>query len=116
MRKIYSFEQLHPIIEQRIHDFHLDIVNEVEQAVAEHLIVVVGMRYNGSVRKARQNLQNAGLDFKYLEYGSYTKDWHKRLALKMWTGFPTFPMIFVEQKLIGGNSELETLLANKAVS
>jgi monothiol glutaredoxin len=36
------------------------------------------------------------LDFIYLEYGSYTKGWRRRLALKMWTGWPTFPMIFVD--------------------
>ena len=37
----------------------------------------------------------------------------RRLALKMWTGFPTFPMIFVDQQLVGGNSDLEKLLADK---
>ena len=34
----------------------------------------------------------AGIDFYYLEYGSYFSQWHRRLALKMWTGWPTFPM------------------------
>ena len=70
------------------------------------------MRYNTSVGKARKNLEKAGLDFAYLEYGSYTKGWHQRLALKMWTGFPTFPMVFVDQKLVGGNSDLEKLFAD----
>jgi glutaredoxin-related protein len=50
------------------------------------------------------------LAFTYLEYGSYTSQWHKRLALKMWSGWATFPMIFVDQTLIGGNAELQALL------
>ena len=36
--------------------------------------------------------------------------WHRRLALKMWTGWPTFPMVFVDQKLIGGSKDLRALL------
>jgi monothiol glutaredoxin len=41
--------------------------------------------------------------------------WRKRLALKRWTGWPTFPMIFVDQQLIGGNSDLKKLLAQNAI-
>ena len=112
MRKTLTKAQLHPAIQQKVSDFHTNIVSEVEQAVKDNRIVVVGMRYNTSVGKARKNLEKAGLDFAYLEYGSYTKGWYKRLALKMWTGFPTFPMVFVDQKLVGGNSDLEKLLAD----
>jgi glutaredoxin-related protein len=64
---------------------------------------------------ARKNLTKAGFDFKYIEYGSYTRMWRKRLDLKMWTGWPTFPMIFVDQQLIGGNSDLKKLLAQNAI-
>ena len=39
--------------------------------------------------------------------------WRKRLALKMWTGWPTFPMIFVDQQLIGGNSDLKAFGAKR---
>ena len=115
MRKILAADRLHPLIHASVHNYQSDIVNEVEEAVLQNSIVVVGMRYNNSVRKARQNLQKAGLDFTYLEYGSYTKGWYRRLALKMWTGFSTFPMIFIDQKLIGGNAELEKLLADKSL-
>lgn len=115
MRKILANDQLHPLIQERVKHYQSDIVTEVEQAVLQNRIVVVGMRYNNSVRKARQNLQNAALDFTYLEYGSYTKGWYRRLALKMWTGFSTFPMVFIDQKLIGGNAELEKLLADKSL-
>ena len=37
------------------------------------------------------------------------------LTLKMWTCWPTFPMIFVDQQLIGGNSDLKKLLAQNAI-
>jgi glutaredoxin-related protein len=85
-------------------------VQEVSQAVAANGVVVVGMKQNPVVKKARKSLQEAGVDFIYLEYGSYTSQWHKRLALKMWSGWATFPMIFVDQTLIGGNAELLALL------
>ena len=76
---------------------------------------VVGMKYTDAVWQARKNLNKAGLDFKYIEYGSYTSMWRNGRALKMWTGWPTFPMIFLDQQLIGGNSDLKKLLAEKAI-
>ena len=116
MRKILAADAIHTAIRDQVSQFHQDIVTEVAEVVARESIVVVGMRYNGSVRKARQNLTKAGLAFTYLEYGSYTSAWRQRLALKMWTGFPTFPMIFINQKLIGGNSDLKALLAAGDIS
>ena len=85
-------------------------MQEVTKTVAENRVVVVGMRYNSAVSKARDALTGSGIDFAYLEYGSYTSEWQRRLALKMWTGWPTFPMIFVDQKLIGGRKDLLVLL------
>jgi len=52
------------------------------------------------------------IPFAYLEYGSYLSEWRRRNALKMWTGWPTFPMIFVRGVLIGGASDLEGLIAS----
>ena len=115
MRKMLTHEQIHPTLRDQINSFHSDIVAEVETAVEQNRIVVVGMRWNDAVWQARKNLTKAGYDFKYIEYGSYTSMWRKRLALKMWTGWPTFPMIFVDQQLIGGNSDLKKLLAQNAI-
>jgi len=36
----------------------------------------------------------------------------ERLALKMWTGWPTFPMVFVKGMLIGGADDLAKLIAS----
>jgi len=70
------------------------------------------MRQNPMPRKARRLLAAAGLDCKYLEYGSYLSEWRRRNALKMWTGWPTFPMVFVKGVLVGGADDLEKLLAS----
>ena len=110
MRKILTEDNIAVALRPKITAYQSEILGEVMRAVAQNRIVVVGMRYNNSVRKARNNLTKAGLNFVYLEYGSYLQGWYKRLTLKMWTGFSTFPMIFIDQTLIGGNSELEALL------
>ena len=111
MRTILDPENIHSNIKDEVANFQTDIVQEVSKTVAENYVVVVGMRYNPAVSKARDALKNAGIDFVYLEYGSYTSEWQRRLALKMWTGWPTFPMIFVDQKLIGGRKDLLALLS-----
>lgn len=115
MRKTLSTDEIHPTLREQVMHYHADTVEEVNAAVQQNRIVVVGMRWNDAVAQARKNLKKAGLDFKYIEYGSYTSGWRKRLALKMWTGWPTFPMIFVDQQLVGGNSDLKKLLADKAI-
>lgn len=110
MRRLLSPDAIHAAIDQTINTYHGDIVQEVAQAIAANGVVVVGMKQNPVVKKARKALEEAGIAFTYLEYGSYTSQWHKRLALKMWSGWPTFPMIFMDQTLIGGNDELQALL------
>jgi len=110
MRTILDPENLHANSKDGVANFQNDIVQEVSKTVAENHVVVVGMRYNPAVSKARDALKNAGIDFVYLEYGSYTSEWQRRLALKMWTGWPTFPMIFVDQKLVGGSKDLRAYL------
>ena len=70
------------------------------------------MRQNAMPKKARRLLAAAGLAHKYLEYGSYLSEWRRRNALKMWTGWPTFPMVFVKGVLVGGADDLEKLLAS----
>ena len=111
MRKILDPNDIHPTIKDEVANFQNDIVQEVSKTVAENRVVIVGMKYNLWVGKARDVLTGSGIDFVYLEYGSYMSQWRQRLALKMWTGWPTFPMIFVDQKLIGGREDLLALLS-----
>ncbi|HEX9182710.1 MAG TPA: glutaredoxin domain-containing protein [Burkholderiales bacterium] len=111
-RRVLEENRIHPEIRDRIANYRNDIVREVEQAVAENDIVIVGMRWNPWPKKAREMLDQAGFRYKYLEYGSYLREWRRRLALKMWAGWPTFPMVFVKGVLVGGATDLEKLVAS----
>jgi len=99
-------------IRERVANHHQDIVREVQAAIAAYTVVVVGMAQNPMPKKARKLLTNAGIQHHYLEYGSYLNNWRRRNALKMWTGWPTFPMVFVKGTLIGGAEDVKVLLAN----
>ena len=110
-RSILDEAHIHPSIGEKIANNHIDTVREVQAAVFQNDVVVVGMAQNPHVKAARQALATRSVAFKYLEYGSYFSAWRRRNALKMWTGWPTFPMVFVKGVLIGGASELEKLIA-----
>ena len=101
---------IHPAIRETIANNHADIVQEVRDAVASNNIVIVGMAQNPMPKKARKLLDQHQIGYKYLEYGSYLSDWRRRNALKMWTGWPTFPMVFVKGVLVGGASDLQILV------
>jgi glutaredoxin-related protein len=92
--------------------FHADVVAEVAAAVAAERVLVVGMAWNPFVGRARRALTARGVAFRYLEYGNYLSSWKPRLALKMWAGWPTFPMVFVRGRLVGGCTDLEKLLGS----
>ena len=104
------------LVRREIASFHADIVSQVAQAVAGKPLVVVGMAGNPFVKKTRKALTAAGIDFTYLEYGSYTSQWKQRLAIKLWSGWPTFPQVFVKGTLIGGNQELQAMLADGSLA
>ena len=111
MRSILTPNDLHADIKDQVLNYNKDIVDEVAKAISENRVVVVGMRYNDAVYTARKALKKADIEFTYLEYGSYTSSWRKRLALKMWTGWPTFPMVFVDKVLVGGSKDVRALIA-----
>ena len=87
---------------ERMASFHSEVVHEVERAVSQSPVVVVGMAQNPVVKKVRKALTEAGIEFTYLEYGSYLSQWKPRLAIKLWSGWPTFPQVFVRGMLLGG--------------
>jgi len=70
------------------------------------------MAQNPFPKKACRALDAQRIAYTYLEYGSYFNNWRRRNALKMWTGWPTFPMVFVKGVLVGGASDLGRLIAN----
>jgi monothiol glutaredoxin len=111
-RTILEEARLHPAIRESVANHHADIVHNVQAAAASNPVLVVGMAGNPFVRKAKKALAAAGIAFHYLEYGSYFGQWRQRNSLKMWSGWPTFPMVFVKGTLVGGAQETERLLAS----
>ena len=109
-RPILDEAAVHPAIRTKVAQWHHAIVNEVRAAARTHDVVVVGMRVNPWPAKARKALDAAGQPHHYLEFGSYLSMWHPRSALKMWTGWPTFPMVFVKGNLVGGYTDLKALI------
>ena len=111
-RLVLEEEQIHPAIRDTVANLHLDIVRNVRSAAASNAVLVVGMAGNPHCRRARRMLDAAGVAHHYLEYGSYLNHWRLRNALKMWTGWPTFPMVFVKGVLVGGADNLQALIAS----
>lgn len=109
-RQTLDESRLHPAIRDTVANLNADIVHNVQAAAASNPVLVVGMAGNPFCRRARRALGAAGIAHHYLEYGSYLSQWRPRNALKMWSGWPTFPMVFVKGALIGGASDLDKLL------
>jgi glutaredoxin-related protein len=109
-RPILDESRIHPAVRQTVATHHTEIVAQVEAAVAQHAVLVVGMALNPMPKKARAALDAAGIAHGYLEFGSYFNTWRKRNALKMWTGWPTFPMVFLDGVLLGGGQDVKALI------
>ncbi len=108
-RLILAADKVSPAARDITANLHRAIVEEVASTVARDPVVVVGMAQNPVVKRARKLLAAEGVTFTYLEYGSYLGKWKERLAIKLWAGFPTFPMIFIDGVLVGGCFELNKL-------
>lgn len=111
-RAILDENRLHPAIRDRVANLHADIVHNVQAAANSHPVLVVGMAWNGPARQARRALDDAGVPYHYLEFGNYLSQWRRRNVLKMWSGWPTFPMVFVRGQLVGGNEDLRRLITS----
>jgi monothiol glutaredoxin len=103
-------DKFSPLAQEFLDHFHADVLKEVHAAVETDPVVVVGMATNPHVGKVRKALDAEGIDYTYLGYGGYLSQWSKRLAIKMWSGWPTYPQVFVKGTLIGGNSRTCTAL------
>lgn len=111
-RPVLDESLIHPTIRDKVASNRQGLVREVQAAVAAHAVVVVGMGMNPMPKKARKLLGEAGIPYHYLEYGNYFNTWRDRNALKMWTGWPTFPMVFVKGVLVGGAEDVAKLLSS----
>jgi monothiol glutaredoxin len=109
-RPILEEAAIHPAIRPTVEGLHRDLIEQVQATVARHPCVVLGMSGNPFVSRARKALGAAGVAHEYLELGSYVSQWRRRNALKMWSGWPTFPMVFVRGTLVGGADDLRRLI------
>ena len=92
--------------------FHAETIAQVRSALDTSDVVVVGMAQNPHVKNVRKALEEAKIPFEYLEYGSYFSEWKRRLAIKLWSGWPTFPQVFVKGVLIGGEDLTKEAIAD----
>jgi glutaredoxin-related protein len=109
-REIFPEAKVHPSIGEKVASYRKEQVDQVKALIAAHRVVVVGMTQNPFPKRARRLLDKQGIAYEYLGIGSYFSEWRKRLVLKMWTGWPTFPMIFIDGVLIGGFQDLVRLV------
>ncbi len=115
-KPLLALSRISPAALQQMSSFHADVIGEVERAVASAPVVVVGMAQNPYVKKVRRALTAAGIEFTYLEYGSYFSSWKKRLAIKLWSGWPTFPQVFLRGVLLGGTDLTIAAIADGRLS
>lgn len=115
-RPILDDNHLHPAIRDQISRYQHHIIEEVQNAIAVHKVTVVGMAHNPYCGWATSLLKQHQIAHHYMEYGNYFGKWKARGALKMWTGWPTFPMVFIDGVLIGGYSDLKKLLVSKEIT
>ncbi len=115
-RPLLSSSHIAPDAMREMAAFNSEIVAEVQRVVADSPVVVVGMAQNPHVKKVRKALKEAGVEFKYLEYGSYFSKWKERLAIKLWSGWPTFPQVFVRGVLIGGRAQTVAAIKDGSLS
>ncbi|MDP2007681.1 MAG: glutaredoxin domain-containing protein [Rubrivivax sp.] len=109
-RAILEEAHIHPAVRDAVAGHHAATVQQVRDAVARHPVVVVGMAQNPFVKKARKALDAAGVGHHDIDIGSYFSEWRRRNALKMWSGWPTLPMVFVKGTLVGGAQDLAKLI------
>ena len=107
MRQILSSDKIHLEALHAIENFNKSVILDVDSAIRNNDWVVVGMAQNPIVKNAKKFLSDKNINFNYLEYGSYFSAWKLRLAIKLWSGWPTYPQVFHKGMLIGGFDELK---------
>jgi len=110
MRPTLDYENVHPAVRPIMQAYQAELVARARELIGRHDVVVLGMTMNPFPGRARRLLEKHGIAYEYLGVGSYLSGWRQRLGLKLWSGWATFPMIFVKGTLIGGFQDLERLV------
>lgn len=106
MRSILNQADITPDAQVAIERYNSEVVDEAIKAIKTHEWVIIGMANNPHVKEARKHLSDKNKKFHYIEHGNYFSKWKVRLAIKLWSGWPTFPQVFHNSKLVGGASDL----------
>jgi monothiol glutaredoxin len=108
MRRVLNPEKIHSAAANVMSSFHNDFIEEIEKTISSNEWVIVGMGQNPVVKQACKFLDEKGIKYAYVGHGNYFSGWKRRLAVKIWSGWPTFPQVFHKGVLIGGFSDLKT--------
>ena len=92
--------------------FQQPFVEELQCMINNFEIVVVGVQLNSKSRQVSTLLQASEHDFKELYLRPWLMDRRKKLAVMLWSGWPTFPQVFIRGMLIGGEQELRRAIQN----
>ena len=111
-RPLLESSRRSPAVVEAMAKFHGETIGEITAALAKDDVVIVGMSQNPHVKNVRKALDAAGIPYTYLEYGSYFSEWRRRLAIKMWSGWPTFPQVYVKGVLFGGEDATKAAIAD----
>ena len=95
--------------------FHSERLEEITRAGAAPDVVVIGMALTAACGAARDALEEAGHTVHYIEIGGYFSKWRERLAIKLWSGWPLYPQVFVKGTLIGGRDLTKAALADGTI-
>ena len=111
-RPVLDHARISPRAAAQMQRFRADFLADVTKLVDSNDVVVVGMSQNPNVPRARKSLDAAGVKYAYIGHGSYFSGYRRRLAVKLWAGWPWFPMVFVKGTLIGGADDVAAELAD----
>ena len=108
--------KIHALISEeaqaRLSDFHQPLIEQLQQEIHSHDIVVVGLAYQPSTQRVIKELNKLDCLTQCIEISPWIGSSEKRLAIKIWSGWPSFPQIFVRGMLIGGELELGNFVAS----
>ena len=92
--------------------FQQSFVEELQCMINNFDIVVIGVQLSSRNRQVSSLLQATNHTVKELYLRPWMMDKHKKLAVMLWSGWPTFPQIFIRGMLIGGEQELRRTIQN----
>lgn len=101
-RRLLPDSRVMPSAERFAATYQSEFLDQVIEAVERDAVVVVGMSGNPACKTAREHFSSRGIEFTYLATGGYLSRWRARLMVKLWSGWPLYPQVFVHGVLIGG--------------